>query len=114
MFPCDHFVYEKYKLGNIKESSLEEIVTSVKMKEFGIDKRNVLPSKCLKCKYYFVCHGECPKHRFNKSDKGEEGLNSLCDGLYYFFSHVEPYMEKMKALFFEGKEVKNAMAENIL
>lgn len=114
VFPCDHFVYEKYKLGNIKESSLEEIVSSVKMKEFGIDKRNALPSKCLKCKYYFVCHGECPKHRFNKSDKGEEGLNSLCDGLYYFFSHVEPYMEKMKAMFFEGKEVKNVMAENIL
>lgn len=114
VFPCDHFVYEKYKLGNIKDSSLEEIVTSVKMKEFGIDKRNTLPSKCLKCKYYFACHGECPKHRFNNTDKGDEGLNSLCDGLYYFFSHVETYMEKMKVLFFEGKEVKNVMNENIL
>ena len=109
VFPCDHFVYEKYKLGNIKDNSLEEIVSSVKMKEFGIDKRNTLPSKCLKCKYFFACHGECPKHRFNRADNGEKGLNSLCEGLYYFFSHVEPYMEKMKTLFWEGKEVKNVM-----
>lgn len=111
MFPCDHFVYEKYKLGNLKDVSLEDVVSSLKMKEFGINKRNTLPSKCLKCKYYFACHGECPKHRFDKTDNGEVGLNSLCEGLYYFFSHVEHYMEKMKTLFFEGKEVKNIMDE---
>lgn len=109
IFPCDHFVYEKYKLGNINDNTLEEMVSSVKMKEFGIDKRNTLPSKCLKCKYFFACHGECPKHRFDKTDKGEDGLNSLCEGLYHFFSHVDSYMEKMKTLFLEGKEVKNVM-----
>ena len=104
VYPCDHFVYEQYKIGNINDSSLQEIMSSEKITVFGIDKRNSLPLKCIKCKYFSLCHGECPKHRF-----GESGLNSLCEGLYYFYSHVEPYMLKMKSLLFEGKEAKLIM-----
>ena len=104
VYPCDHFVYPQYKIGNLNDSSLQEIMSSDKITRFGIDKRNSLPMKCLKCKYFTVCHGECPKHRF-----GDSGLNSLCEGLYYFYSHVEPYMLKMKSLLFEGKEAKLIM-----
>lgn len=106
IYPCDHFVYPRYKLGNVKESSLREIVSSENATRFGIDKRNSLPAQCLRCEYYFACHGECPKHRFAMSDKNESGLNSLCEGLYYFFSHVDPYMQMMKNLILEGKEAK--------
>ena len=109
VYPCDHFVYPKYKIGNVNEMSLEEIVSSEKNTSFGINKRNMLPQKCLKCKYYFVCHGECPKHRFSKTERNEIGLNSLCEGLYHFFSHVNPYMQKMKALIIDGKEAKLIM-----
>ena len=113
IFPCDHFVYPRYKLGNVKESSLREIVSSENAARFGIDKRNSLPAQCLRCEYYFACHGECPKHRFAKSDKNESGLNSLCEGLYYFFSHVDPYMQTMKNLVLEGKEAKLIMNRDL-
>ena len=104
IYPCDHFVYPNCKLGNIKVDSLAEIVSAEKNIRFGIDKRNMLPNQCFKCKYYFACHGECPKHRFVKT-----GVNSLCEGLYYYFSHVDPYMRKMKDFIFEGKEAKLIM-----
>lgn len=104
IYPCDHFVYPQYKLGNGKVSSLDEIISSEKATRFGIDKRNLLPAQCLRCKYYFACHGECPKHRFTKT-----GANSLCEGLYYYFSHVDSYMCKMKDLIFGGKEAKLIM-----
>ena len=113
IFPCDHFVYPRYKLGNVKESSLMEIVSSENAARFGIDKRNALPAQCLRCEYYFACHGECPKHRFAMSDKNESGLNSLCEGLYYFFSHVDPYMQMMKNLILEGKEAKLIMNRDL-
>ncbi len=109
VYPCDHFVYPQYKIGNLNDSSLQEIMSSDKNTRFGIDKRNSLPMKCLKCKYFTVCHGECPKHRFSRTKTGERGLNSLCDGLFYFYSHVEPYMIKMKELVFERKEAKLIM-----
>lgn len=113
IYPCDHFVYEKYKLGNINETSLCDIVNSKKMMEFGIDKRNALPYKCRKCEYFFTCHGECPKHRFDFTEQGEFGLNSLCEGLMYFFSHVEPYMEVMRDLIAENKAPKDIMKMTI-
>lgn len=104
VYPCDHFVYQHYKIGNINEYSIQEIMSSEKVIRFGVDKRNSLPTKCFKCKYLKVCHGECPKHRF-----GESGLNSLCEGLYYFYSSVEPYMLRMKELILEGKEARFIM-----
>ena len=113
IYPCDHFVYPHYKLGNVKESSLREIVSSENATRFGIDKRNSLPAQCLRCEYYFACHGECPKHRFAMPDKNESGLNSLCEGLYYFFSHVDPYMQMMKNLILEGKEAKLIMNRDL-
>ena len=112
IYPCDHFVYSKYKLGNVKDMSLQEIMLSEKSRRFGIDKRNMLPSQCIRCKFYFACHGECPKHRFTKTEYNEVRINSLCEGLYHFFSHVDPYMHKMKALIYEGKEAKLIMDYN--
>ncbi len=114
MYPCDHFVYPQYKIGNLKDSSLGEIMSSDRVKRFGINKRNLLPKQCLACKWYVVCHGECPKHRFDVTRDGESGLNSLCKGLSDFFSHVEPYMLKMKALLLEGKEAKLIMEKGNL
>lgn len=109
IYPCDHFVYTQHKLGNIGEMSLRDMVSSDKMTEFGINKRNILPSECLRCKYYFACHGECPKHRFDKTANGEKGLNVLCKGLQLFFSYTEPYMVEMRKLYFSGKSPSEVM-----
>lgn len=98
IYPCDHFVYSKYKLGNINEKSLREMMTSSEQIKFGLDKRGMLPSKCLKCKYGYLCHGECPKHRFNRTENGDTGLNALCSGYYMFYDHSLPYMLRMKEL----------------
>lgn len=102
LYPCDHFVYPKYRLGNIEERSIREMMSSDAQVRFGIDKRNTLPSACRKCKWLFACHGECPKHRFNRTERGETGLNALCDGYKLFFSHIAPYMDYMKGLLLQG------------
>lgn len=102
VYPCDHFVYPEYKLGNVSEMSVYEMVSSDKMTRFGIYKRNMLPKKCLGCDFLFACHGECPKHRFDKTATGETNLNYLCDGYRLFYSHVQPYMDKMKELLMNG------------
>lgn len=103
VYCCDHFVYPKYRLGNIFEDSLSEMMSSPVQTKFGIDKRNSLPRKCLRCEHFNLCHGGCPKHRFNVTDNGQKGLNALCEGYQMFFSHTTPAMLKMKALLAEGK-----------
>ena len=78
------------------------MMESQEMVRFGIDKRNGLPSKCIRCTYFRLCHGECPKHRFNRTENGETGLNVLCDGYRMFYAHTEPYMKKMRELLESG------------
>lgn len=98
LYPCDHFVYPKYRLGNISETPIREMMASDAQVRFGINKRNTLPSACRKCEWFFACHGECPKHRFNRTEKGETGLNALCYGYKTYFSHISPYMDFMKKM----------------
>ena len=109
LYPCDHFVYADYKIGNIHQTDLRTLMNSSKQVKFGIDKRSGLPQKCFRCRWFFACHGECPKHRFNTTDKGETGLNALCEGYEMFFSHIEPYMEEMKKLLMSGKPASGVM-----
>lgn len=91
LYPCDHFVFPEYRLGNITETPIRELMASPAQVRFGIDKRNALPSACRKCRWLFACHGECPQHRVH-------ALNALCGGYKIFFAHVAPYMEVMKSL----------------
>ena len=102
LYPCDHFVYPKYRLGNVAETPIRTMMESKEQVRFGIDKRNALPDKCFRCKYLQVCNGECPKHRFNRTESGETGLSALCAGYYHFYEHTAPYMQKMRELLERG------------
>ncbi len=95
VYSCDHYVYPKYKLGNVMETPLSELVESPFQKRFGLDKRDALPRQCLECEVRHACHGECPKHRFMKTQDGQDGLNYLCGGYRPFFNHIDPHMRMM-------------------
>lgn len=96
VYSCDHFVFPEYKLGNIREKTLVEMMYSDRQQKFGTDKYDSLPGQCRRCKYLFACNGECPKNRFTVTADGEPSLNYLCEGYYRFFEHVAPYMDFMK------------------
>lgn len=96
VYSCDHFVFPEFKLGNIYEKTLVEMMYSERQQQFGLDKQRTLPSQCKECEFLFACNGECPKNRFAKTASGEPGLNYLCKGYFHFFKHVAPYMDFMK------------------
>ena len=96
VYSCDHFVFPEYKLGNIRDNTLTEMMYSDRQRAFGQNKYRSLPQQCKSCHYLFACHGECPKNRFSETAQGEPGLNYLCQGYYRFFEHVAPYMDFMK------------------
>ena len=96
VYSCDHFVFPEYKLGNIRELSLIDMLYGEKQQAFSRLKHTSLPRQCKECDMEFACHGECPKNRFEKDKYGEPGLNYLCQGYYQYYSHVAPYMDFMK------------------
>lgn len=109
VYSCDHFVFPEFKLGNIYEKSLIEMMYSEKQIQFGQQKKDSLPNKCKECKYLFACNGECPKNRFLTTEDGEPGLNYLCKGYYQFFDHVAPYMDFMKKELLAERPPANVM-----
>ena len=96
VYSCDHFVFPEYKLGNIRDHTLIEMLYGDKQHAFSRLKHTSLPRQCKECDMEFACHGECPKNRFEKDKYGELGLNYLCKGYYQYYSHVAPYMDFMK------------------
>ena len=96
VYSCDHFVFPEYKLGNIREQSLIDMLYGEKQQTFSRLKHTSLPRQCKECDMEFACHGECPKNRFEKDKYGEPGLNYLCQGYYQYYSYVAPYMDFMK------------------
>lgn len=96
VYSCDHYVYPRYKLGNILNNSLGEMVGSEAQHTFGEEKSTTLPKYCRECDVRHLCHGECPKHRFIRTPDGENGLNYFCRSYKRFFTHSAPAMNKMK------------------
>jgi len=95
LYSCDHFVYPDNKLGNILERPLAALAGLPQQVKFGKAKELALPRACIECDVRFACNGECPKHRFLKTESGEPGLNYLCAGYKHFFRHIDPYMKFM-------------------
>lgn len=98
LYSCDHYVYPRYKLGNVMNHSLGAMLNSPAQIKFGNDKLDALPKFCRACEVRFACNGECPKHRFIATPDGEAGLNYLCPAYKKFFDHIDPHMKTMARL----------------
>jgi uncharacterized protein len=97
VYSCDHFVYPEYRLGNLRERSLGDLVFSPAQVKFGYAKSETLPAYCRQCEYLRDCWGECPKNRLLRTPDGEAGLNYLCPGLRHFFAHAVPGARRIAA-----------------
>jgi uncharacterized protein len=97
VYSCDHYVYPEYRLGNVQQASLGDMVFAPGQVRFGYAKSETLPAFCRRCEFLSDCWGECPKNRLLRSPDGEPGLNYLCAGLKRFFAHAGPEADRIAA-----------------
>ena len=95
LFSCDHFVFPEYRLGNLAEHHLAELLDGPAQTRFGQDKFDRLPGHCRRCEFLGFCYGGCPAHRVLSTPGGEPGLNWLCAGYRRFFAHTAPCFRAM-------------------
>jgi len=110
VYSCDHFVEPRYKLGNIHETPLVQLVASPEQRRFGDNKRDLLTAQCRSCEVRPLCNGGCPKDRFSLSRDGEAGQNYLCAGLELFFKHTRRAMQTMAQLLQQNRAPSDVMA----
>lgn len=109
VYSCDHFVFPEFKLGNIYNQTLVEMMYSERQTAFGQMKQKSLPTSVKSANFYLPAMDECPKNRFCRTANGEPGLNYLCKGYHQFFKHVAPYMDFMKNELMNQRPPANVM-----
>lgn len=112
IYPCDFFVKNKWKLGNINETSFAEITKNSKLEEF-INRKTILDDKCQSCNWKSLCCGDCPKYRL--SEDGNT-INSayFCEGYKDFFQCASPkFLEIKKRLLSEVNHPRNSYWQHL-
>jgi uncharacterized protein len=93
LYACDHFVYKEWKVGNLREAPLADLVTSDRVEEFAALKTD-LPVACRDCEFLSMCRGGCPKHhRPIGRDPGR--TNHFCEGYKMFFRRALPELRRI-------------------
>lgn len=88
VYPCDFYVVDEYKLGNLNEVSFQKI--NEKRKELHFIEESVNNnSDCLTCKYGAICGGGCKRYR------GSTQKNYFCEAYYEFFEYCLPRIKEL-------------------
>ena len=86
-YPCDFYVLDKWKMGNITTDSIDSLLASDAAKDFVLSSGKI-EEECKKCPYLSVCRGGCRRHR--DDGFGNIALNRYCEAYKDFFSECMP------------------------
>lgn len=88
VFPCDFYMLDSYRIGNIVSDSLAEIDQN--RHDSGFIQQSVrLPDKCASCGWVNLCRGGCKRHRVSTSID-DCGLNYYCEAYQEVFPYIVP------------------------
>jgi len=92
VYACDFFVDPEWKLGNIQDRKIIDMLNCAQQNTFGKNKSS-LPAECRKCRWLSLCRGGCPKDRLFSAQA--EGLNFFCPSFKMFFNHADKHFRRM-------------------
>ena len=93
LYACDHFVYREWKIGNLAETPLEDLLRRPLVEEFAALKTD-LPAVCRQCEFLPMCWGGCPKHH-RPIGRDPARVNHFCEGYRMFFSRALPELRRI-------------------
>ena len=94
VYPCDFYVMDGYRLGNLRTDSLQVIEQRRRESRFVENSINHT-EKCRSCPYFMVCRGGCRRHR--EQPGTEPGENYFCESYQMFFDSCLPRMREIAA-----------------
>jgi len=92
VYSCDFFVEPKWKLGNIMQGRIINMLNSKKQHDFGLAKTQ-LPRECRQCNWLRKCYGGCTKDRIK--DPRDNHKPRFCASYKIFFEHADAILQKM-------------------
>lgn len=92
VYPCDFYVLDEYKLGNLLTEDFAAIEKRQTQSSF-LKSFKGPSSECADCRHYPLCRGGCRRHR--EQPGASYGQNYFCKSYQMFFDSCLPEMEKI-------------------
>lgn len=93
VYPCDFYMLDEYRLGNLNENRMDEI--EEKRREIQFVERSLkLDNMCKNCEYYRICRGGCQRNRDYREQDGTYH-NYFCESYRMFFEACLSRMQEM-------------------
>ncbi|MCM3717628.1 anaerobic sulfatase maturase [Fictibacillus phosphorivorans] len=89
-YPCDFYINDEYKLGNVGTNSLKSILSHPTYETF-LNLKPDLPDKCKRCEYLNLCHGGCPRSRM---EQGRD-VDYFCESYKMLYRYADVRMRKL-------------------
>lgn len=103
-FPCDFFIDQDWKIGNVATHSIEEILYHPLYDKF-LKLKPTLPDPCKTCEWKKLCHGGCPRNRKWGEDLQTSKVDYFCSSYKQIYRYAD---DRMKQL---GDRVRKQMFE---
>ena len=92
-YPCDFYVLDEWKLGNILKDSFETMEKNREISGF-IQQSHPIPEECKQCKWLILCRNGCRRNRITSDDK-TLGKNYFCSAYKNFLEYASPRLMKL-------------------
>lgn len=100
VYPCDFYVLDGWKMGNIHDHDLESLQSSEAAIRF-LQEGRAYPAECGQCRWYRLCNGGCKRDWYMEKEKPR---NYYCAAFQQFFSYAAPKM--MTVIREENRQVR--------
>lgn len=91
VYPCDFYMLDEYRLGDLQSDFLPQIAERWRASQFVRESQQGL-GKCTACQYAFLCRGGCRRDR-QREELHSIGHNYFCSAYQRFFAHAIPKMK---------------------
>lgn len=95
VYPCDFFVSEEWRLGNINQTPYEKLLERGRMRQFRAARRR-LPDECASCRWRDLCRGGCLKDRSRAGGRFDQPT-FFCKAFQRLFAHAENPLKELAA-----------------
>lgn len=95
IYPCDFYVLDEWKLGNVQEDSFGGIWKSEIQKRFLMLSADV-PKACKQCKWSGLCRNGCMRN-CGISHTGQRNKNRFCEAYKGFLEYAYPRLKELAA-----------------
>lgn len=106
-FPCDFYINEQWKIGNVASDSMADMLAHPNYERFHRMKP-ALPEKCRSCEWQRLCYGGCPRNRKWSIDGGQSDTDFFCQSYMQIYAYADERMQELG-----GRLRKELFAHNL-